>query len=170
MNLKPASLRRRTLAALLDTAILFVLILPGGIALGAGMVLAGRQPDSPAVTFWGSMLGVAVAGVYSVWTMAGPRQSTWGQRALGLRNYHLREGKLDASIALGRYVVSMLSSSFLMLGYFTAMFSARRQTLHDMLLGTVVIDRHTHEWATRRRSGHGYSDAGDSHPQSSHRV
>ncbi|TFZ03472.1 RDD family protein [Ramlibacter rhizophilus] len=153
MNLKPASLKRRVLAAVLDTAILFVLVLPAGMAVGFGVVLAGGQPDSPAVTFWGSLVGVLVGGVYSVWTMAGPAQSTWGQRAVGLRNYHLSEGMLDASTALGRYVVSMLSSSFFMLGYLTALFSRRRQTLHDMLLDTMVVDRHTHAWAMRRRGG-----------------
>jgi uncharacterized RDD family membrane protein YckC len=140
----PASLVRRVLASVLDFVILLsIIFLPAGAA-GVALAINGRSADSPAVTWFISLAAVCAAGLYSTWTMAGEGQSTWGQRALGLRNYHLEDGRLDVSTALGRYVVSMLSS-FFMLGYLTAFFSVRRQTLHDRLMNTVVIDAKTHE-------------------------
>lgn len=166
MTPTPASLTRRSLAAVLDSAILLLLILPASVVFGVGCALAGAAPDSPLVSMGGTIIGLTLAGLYSVWTMSGPGQSTWGQRALGLRNYHLRDGRLDASVALGRYVLSMLSSTMFMMGYLTAFWSKRRQTLHDMLLGTMVVSETSHAVAMSRRRRHASPRFADTVPAS----
>ncbi len=49
--------------------------------------------------------------------------------------------QLDLKTAYVRYFSSWLSGATLGLGYAFSLFNSKRQTLHDMLAGTIVIDR-----------------------------
>ena len=46
---------------------------------------------------------------------------------------------VDAAQAFGRHLLSYVSAMFLFFGYFFNLFTAKRQTFHDLMVGAVVI-------------------------------
>ena len=65
-------------------------------------------------------------------------QATLGKRALGLRVMGLTGQPVSFGRASGRFFAKILSS-ILLIGYLMAAFTARKQALHDMMAGCVVI-------------------------------
>ena len=70
--------------------------------------------------------------------VAGSNKSTIGQRIMGIETTLADGGKVDVGVAVLRYVVSLISYVLILGGYIFAVFSARRQTLHDLAAGTIV--------------------------------
>jgi uncharacterized RDD family membrane protein YckC len=76
--------------------------------------------------------------IYAAALESSARQATFGKRAAGIivTDEHWR--RISFGRATGRHFAKYLSG-FLMLGYLVALLNARRQTLHDRLAGTLVV-------------------------------
>ena len=132
-------LARRVFAFLIDLlvlsvpvilAVIFIAVF-GLVTLGLGWVLFWLV--SPASVIW--------ALIYYGATLGGPYSATLGMRAmdLELRTWYGAPGYfvLGAMHAVLFWIsVSVLSPLVLLVG----LFNARRRLLHDIVLGTVVID------------------------------
>jgi len=132
-------LTRRVIAFIIDVivlsipialAVLFIAVF-GLVTLGLGWVLFWLV--SPASVIW--------ALVYYGTTLGGPHSATIGMRVmdLELRTWYGAPGYfvLGAAHAVVFYIsISVLSPLILLVG----LFNARRRLLHDILLGTVVIN------------------------------
>jgi uncharacterized RDD family membrane protein YckC len=68
-------------------------------------------------------------------------QATLGKRALGMVVTNLAGNRISFGRATGRLFASFISGIPLMLGYLIQPFTAKRQALHDMISGTLVIVR-----------------------------
>ena len=136
-------LTRRVVAFLIDLlvlaipivlALLFITVF-GLITLGVGWLL-----------FWlVSPLSIVWALVYYGATLGGPHSATIGMRTmdLELRTWYGAPGYfvLGAAHALVFWVtISFLTPLILIVG----LFNGRKRQLHDILLGTVVINRSLH--------------------------
>ena len=126
---------RRILAFLLDaTAILLLMVLAftvitvlGFLTLGLGWFLL------PAV--W-----PVVAILYEVLTKGGPASATPGMRAMGIELRTVAGERLDYPLALLHSLGFWFSVTLLTpLVLVVALFTGRKQLLHDLLLGTVVV-------------------------------
>ncbi|MBK5277990.1 MAG: RDD family protein [Bacteroidia bacterium] len=95
---------------------------------------------------------VATAGVLMlistvIWVLYGTLmesskyQATMGKLALGLIVTDLNGSKLDFSKALLRNLGKILSNFILMIGYIMAAFTEKKQGLHDIIAGTVVVQK-----------------------------
>lgn len=107
--------------------------------------------------FLGALAGVAVQGLYMVTMLSAPRGQTYGNRvALSVVRDAATQQTITRAQSLKRwgfiavYGILTLSTSarsgvyisFLgLIDCVPALFSARRQTLHDMFAGTVVLKR-----------------------------
>lgn len=69
----------------------------------------------------------------SVW------QATLGKKALGLEVTDLAGGRISFGNATGRYFARYISFFTLGIGYIMAGFTQKKQALHDMIAGTLVI-------------------------------
>ena len=132
-------LTRRVIAFIIDVivlsipialAVLFIAVF-GLVTLGLGWVLFWLV--SPASVIW--------ALVYYGTTLGGPHSATIGMRVmdLELRTWYGAPGYfvLGAAHAVVFYIsISVLSPLILLVG----LFNARRRLLHDIPLGTVVIN------------------------------
>jgi uncharacterized RDD family membrane protein YckC len=126
---------RRIFAFLIDYAIIALLIIPfaiivgilGVITLGLGWMLF-------------SILGPAVALLY-VWnTMGGPNQATVGMKMMGIQLERLDGRPVDGLLAVVHTVLFWAANVILTpLILLAPLFLDRKRTLHDLLLGTVVI-------------------------------
>lgn len=93
-------------------------------------------------TFVLSNLAIMVIGwLYFALMESSGRQGTLGKHLLGIRVTGLDGGRISFGRATGRYFGKILSGMILMVGYLMAGFTDRKQALHDMLAGTLVVRR-----------------------------
>lgn len=127
-------LARRMLAFVIDYIIVGLLVIPfailvllvGLLTFGLGWMLFG-------------ILVPAVAIVY-VWnTLGGRNQATVGMRMMGIRLDRLDGQPVDGMLAVVHSVLFWAGNALLTpLILLVTLFSDRKRTLHDLLLGTVV--------------------------------
>ena len=67
-------------------------------------------------------------------------RATLGKRLLKLQVTGLNGEQIDFGRATGRYFAKILTIATLLIGYFMALFTPKKQALHDMLAGTVVVN------------------------------
>jgi len=69
------------------------------------------------------------------------KQATPGKMALGLQVTDVNGNRLSLLHALGRNLGKIVSGMTLGIGYMMAGFTERKQCLHDMMAGTLVVRR-----------------------------
>jgi uncharacterized RDD family membrane protein YckC len=126
---------RRVFAFLIDYLIVLLLLIPFGIlvfllgllTLGLGWMLF-------------SVLFPAVALTY-VWnTLGGPRQATTGMQVMSIRLERLDGNRIDGLFAIVHTVLFWAGNVILTpLILLATLFLDRKRTVHDLLLGTVVV-------------------------------
>jgi uncharacterized RDD family membrane protein YckC len=105
-------------------------------------VVSGLNQEMVTDEVWkgrGFLLGLMVDCLITVVTMSGAKQSTFGQRAVGIRTVRIDGQKITYGTAFVRYFVSIISSVMLKLGFAIAIFTKNRRTLHDLAAGTIVV-------------------------------
>ena len=85
----------------------------------------------------GSMVLVLV---YFAAFESGNWQATPGKKVLGIKVTDLEGNRITFGRALGRNVAKILSGLILGIGYIMAGFTERKQALHDMIAGCLVIN------------------------------
>jgi uncharacterized RDD family membrane protein YckC len=68
-------------------------------------------------------------------------QATIGKKLLGLKVEDLKGNKLSFWRSLGRYIVSSLLSGILLIGFILAAFTEKKQALHDLIVGSIVVKK-----------------------------
>ncbi len=68
-----------------------------------------------------------------------PRQATLGKIIMGLKVMDMHGNKITFLKALGRNAGKILSTASLFIGFLTAAFSRKKQALHDIISGCVVV-------------------------------
>jgi len=89
----------------------------------------------------GFLVGLLVDFAYTTFLMQSQMQATLGMRALSLNIIKENGDTVKFGAAVLRYLISIISSILLKLGYLFAIFSSKNQTLHDLIAGTIVIDK-----------------------------
>lgn len=70
-----------------------------------------------------------------------PKQATLGKQALGIYVTDLDGNQITFLKATLRYFAKILSTLILFIGYIMVAFTEKRQGLHDMIAGTLVLKR-----------------------------
>lgn len=68
-------------------------------------------------------------------------QATIGKKLLGLRVEDMKGNRISFWRSLGRYIVSSLLSGILLIGFILAAFTEKKQALHDLIVGSVVVKK-----------------------------
>lgn len=128
----------RFAAAMLDGLAVALIGGLAGFVLGFAGGLVGFGEGW--VSFLGGITGLAIGWIYFALTESGPRRATPGKRALRLQVVTADgEERISFLRATGRWAGRYLSLLPLFLGYLMQPFTARRQALHDLVAGTVVV-------------------------------
>jgi uncharacterized RDD family membrane protein YckC len=142
-------LSRRVLAFVIDIVViglpvmfvsLFILVL-GLLTLGLGWMMFWLL--SPAAVIW--------AVIYYGWTLGSATSATIGMRAMGLEMrtwYGAPAYFLLGAVHAVAFWVSVSALTPLVL--LVPVFNSRKRLLHDMLLGTVVVNNEARAQALRR--------------------
>jgi len=81
-----------------------------------------------------------IAWLYWALLESSPWQATLGKRAMGLRVTDLQGRRISLARASGRFFGKFLSQ-FLFLGFLLAGFTEKKQALHDLLAGCLVVKK-----------------------------
>jgi uncharacterized RDD family membrane protein YckC len=130
-------LSRRVLAFCVDFCVVLSLTLVASVVIFfLGIVTLGL-----AWLLYGAVFP-AVAILYSGATLGGDRAATWGMRMTGLTARLWHGAKPGFAIAAAHVIflyvsITILTPFVLLVGLFTR----RKQLLHDLVLGTLFVDR-----------------------------
>ena len=95
----------------------------------------------PTLGFWEDLAIESLVWLpYYVLFQASPWQATPGKRAFGIKVTDLEGRRIGYGRSLARYAASIVSFLALMIGYLMVPFTRKRQAMHDMIAGTLVID------------------------------
>ncbi len=88
------------------------------------------------------IVGVLLQWLYFAYLESGEKQATWGKQALGLYVTDGAAERVSFGRASGRFFAKIISGLIpLGIGYIMAGFTERKQALHDMIAGCLVLRR-----------------------------
>ena len=125
---------RRVAAALIDG------ILVGVVSWIVTMIFSAIS-DGAEVT--AQILVLIAAYGYYAGMESSSYQATVGKIALGIQVTDLNGNRISFGRALGRNLAEILSALILGIGYIMVAFTPKKQGLHDMIAGTLVVKKGT---------------------------
>lgn len=144
---------RRFAAHLIDSIIIsvveFIIFIPALAMVGIGVVTTAMEADAESIvglllmvigTFlFTILLTIILSWLYFALMESSARGATLGKMVVGLRVTDLSGGRISFGRATGRYFSKIISAMILMVGYIMAAFTDRKQALHDIIAGTLVV-------------------------------
>jgi len=121
-----------------------------GISFASKMDDMGTMSDAETMGMVASMIAVAgatallttvIALLYWSLMESSKYQATVGKIALGLKVTDLDGNSLDFVKSLIRNVCKIISGMILFIGYIMAGFTEKKQGLHDIIAGTLVVKK-----------------------------
>lgn len=114
----------------------FVAILIDGLVLGVVLgVLSWFLPG-----FLEKLAGLVAGVAYQVYCLTNRAGQTLGKQVMNIRVVTESGGAVDQNTALIRALVSYVSGMAMGIGYIWAFFDDRRQTWHDKVAKTLVVE------------------------------
>ena len=104
------------------------------------LYVAFAKSPSARATFV-STFGTVVSWLYSSFMESSPWQATLGKRAMAIQVTDLAGNRINFARATGRYFAKILSALTFGIGFLMAAFTKRKQALHDMVAGTLVVNQ-----------------------------
>jgi len=105
------------------------------VSLGAGLFESDFSPQLVLSNF----ISLVIGWLYSALLESGPRQATLGQMIIGIQVTDLEHRRISFARATGRHFAQILSVVILCIGYLMIAFTEKKQGLHDMLAGCLVV-------------------------------
>lgn len=88
-----------------------------------------------------ALLAKAIQILYFTFMESSKMQATLGKLALGIKVTDMDGAKLDFGKAFVRNICKFISDFTLLIGYIMAGFTEKRQALHDVIAGTLVVKK-----------------------------
>ncbi len=89
-----------------------------------------------------AIAGVMIAGwLYYALMESSTNQATLGKMALGIKVTDLNGNRISFGKATGRYFGKIVSGMILYIGFIMAGFTEKKQALHDMMAGCLVVNK-----------------------------
>ena len=138
---------RRFVAMIIDSVIFSPIVIL--FILSTGIFGAILHPGGDLQGLGGAMLVMSVLGfatvllvgswLYHTWMESSRYQATLGKMALGIIVTDMNGQRISFGRANGRFFGKWVSGMVMNIGYLMAAFTDKKQALHDMLAGCLVI-------------------------------
>jgi uncharacterized RDD family membrane protein YckC len=118
----------------------FLVLVPLMVTSASGDA-APEEVGGAMIAGWGMamVLGWLLSWFYFAFMESSSRQATLGKMAIGVRVTDLDGRPVSFARATGRYFAKILSNLTLGIGHLMVAFTERKQGLHDMVAGTLVV-------------------------------
>jgi len=134
-----AGFRKRFSAAIIDGLILVVTgFVIGGLAGFIYDYSRGTPEDAGGL---GNIAGIILGWLYFAFMESSSKQGTLGKIALGIKVTDLSGNAISFGRATARHFGKILSTIILLVGYLMVAFTAKKQGLHDMIAGCLVVNK-----------------------------
>lgn len=131
---------KRFAAFLIDTIITMIGSFAIGLMFGIILVLGGID-DPEVLEVIGNILGFFIGWLYFCVMESSPTQATLGKMALGIKVTDLEGNPIGFGKAAGRYFGKIISTVILLVGFTMVAFTEKKQGLHDMMAGCLVVNQ-----------------------------
>jgi uncharacterized RDD family membrane protein YckC len=101
------------------------------------VMLSRGRPERGVLFGW--IVGMIVNWLYRAVMESSSAQATLGKMALGIIVTDYEGNRISFGRATGRLLAKILSGLILLIGYIMAGFTEKKQALHDMIAGTLVV-------------------------------
>lgn len=134
-------------AALLDALFLGLIgCIPNVIVFGMLFAANANKPENAEVAvilsnICSSLIGFIVGAIYFVTLDSSTKQGTWGKQIVGLKVTDLGGRRISVGRAIGRFFARYLTICTCGIGYLLPLFTQKRQTLHDLICGCIVVNK-----------------------------
>src|SRR4051812_38869007 len=138
----------RVVAWLIDAVLLTIVNSVIGAFFGGGfsaLVRPGQDPSTiniaAVIAALSTMILITMAIQFCYFTFleSSEKQATVGKMVLGLKVTDMNGQRISFGRAAGRFLGKLLSSMILCIGYAMVGFTEKKQGLHDMIAGTLVV-------------------------------
>lgn len=131
---------RRLMAVLLDAILLYFPAATVRVLMGLPAIntFSTMDADSTAA-MTASVIELSIDWLYAALLIASSRRATLGMMVMDLQVCDVQGRRIGFLRATWRYFAQFLSLITAGLGYLMQLFTPRRQALHDLLSGTVVV-------------------------------
>ena len=131
---------KRVAAIFVDTIILMF----GGAMIGFlfGFLMIGEGiNDLEELEGIGNILGLILGWIYFAAMESSPTQGTLGKMALGIKVTDMEGDRVEFGRATGRHFGKIISTIILLIGYIMIAFTQKKQGLHDIMAGCLVVNK-----------------------------
>ncbi|WP_305804297.1 RDD family protein [Stenotrophomonas sp. YIM B06876] len=139
---------KRVAAYCLDSVIVgmvgVVIAMVLGAAIGLGFMGAGGDTAGAgfiAIQLLTNLVSIAIAATYYAGFHSSNHRATPGKMAVGIKVVRSNGDRISLARGIGRYFGAILSGLILCIGYVMAAFTGRKQSLHDLICDTLVVDK-----------------------------
>jgi uncharacterized RDD family membrane protein YckC len=150
---------KRVAAYILDAILLYIVFRVIGTFFGVSAAqeamkqeMLGGTPFMQAYEHFYSgmwlytLLTTVLTWLYFAFCESSAWQATVGKLALGIRVTDMQGARISFPRALGRYLAKYLSAIILCIGFVMVAFTRRKQGLHDLIAGTLVLNGRASEF------------------------
>ncbi|NUO80679.1 RDD family protein [candidate division KSB1 bacterium] len=139
IDLAYAGFWRRFAAAFIDGLITTVLgFIAGGIL---GFIYGVSTGTAEGAEFLGQIAGLMVGWIYFASFESSTKQATLGKMALGIKVTDNNGDPVGFGKASGRHFGKLVSTLILFIGFIMVAFTQKKQGLHDMMAGCLVVNK-----------------------------
>lgn len=105
------------------------------------LTVVGGTDDPDVLHGLGIIHGFFLQWLYYSVMESSPTQGTLGKMALGIKVTDLDGNKVSFGRATGRYFGKIISVLILLIGFIMVAFTEKKQGLHDMMAGCLVVNK-----------------------------
>jgi uncharacterized RDD family membrane protein YckC len=102
-----------------------------------GLSMQGASDDAIGGVVW--LTWILGGWLYSALQECSSQQATIGKRVLGIKVIDLAGQRISFGRATGRYFGKIISGMIMYIGFIMAGFTDRKQALHDMMAGCLLV-------------------------------
>ncbi len=146
---------KRFVAYIIDSTIIgavtFIVLIPFIVLLGIGVGVGESMENQEAVAgLIGLLIGAYLLAIlvliiaqwlYFSLMESSSRQATLGKIAMGIMVTDLGGGQISFGKATARYFGKIVSGLIFGIGYLLAAFTEKKQALHDIMAGTLIVNK-----------------------------
>lgn len=115
----------------------FLAIFLDGIVLNVVSYIIFGSKNTGTTAYYS--ITIIVLWLYYAIMESSPWQATLGKKTMGIKVTDLNGNRISFGRATGRYFAKFISTIILFIGYIMAGFTQKKQALHDMIAGTLVV-------------------------------
>ena len=109
--------------------------------LGSEAFEHGNEAALLGITLGVDLITFAIAWLYYAGMESSSKQATFGKLALGIKVTRLNGERISFSRASARFFSKILSVLLFFIGFIMIAFTEKKQALHDMISGVVVVNK-----------------------------